>query len=99
VLHDRQTLTPDQFNAKYGSETRRNNFVFETVLTSDNNWQDCGGSNTVESDGRRNVTINGESKSVDTELRQQGLMGDWAWHIGANQTLNCEIFIADPRLD
>lgn len=99
VLHDRQTLTRDQFDAKYGSETRQNNFVRETVLTSENNWQDCGGTNTVESDGRRNVTINGESKSVDIGLRQQGLMGDWAWRISANQTLNCEIFIADPRLD
>ena len=98
ILNDSEVLTREQWRSKYGSGTRRTNLTYEILQPSETVWKDCGGPNTVESDGRRNVTINGESKSVDIGLRQQGLSGDWAWRIRNNQTLNCEIFIVDPQL-
>jgi hypothetical protein len=99
AVNDINTLTAESLEVKYGYGLPYNNLDSRLILSTENHWWDCNETNTVESDGRRNVMINGESKLLDTELRQQGLIGDWAWHIGANQTLNCEVFIAEPQLD
>lgn len=75
---------------KYGSAAPGYSDIVTTVVTaSANNFQDAAGENTVESDGRDNVTIDGVAVTMDTSMRggPLQLLGDWAWEVQADQTL------------
>jgi hypothetical protein len=60
----------------------------------ENFWQDVN-QNTVETDGKTNVMINGVKQF--REILNPSLLGDWYYKIFDTQTLTCDIFV-DPEL-
>ena len=86
---------------KYGSAAPGYGDIVTTVVTaSGSNFEDAAGENTVESDGRDAVTIDGVPQHMDLTLRDRGrrLLGDWAWEIYSNQTLAYTLNLR-PALD
>lgn len=86
---------------KYGSAAPDYTDIITTVVVpSVNNFQDAAGDNTVHSDGRNSVTIDGIPQSMDQSLRDSGpeLLGDWAWELYSGQTLAFTLDL-HPALD
>lgn len=97
VIQDANSLEITDFLNKYGN-VPESNFVIETTTVSADHWQDVNGENTVTSDGRDNLVINGVPKLLNVSLREQGIhMGDFHWTVEPGQTAVCDLVIAAAK--
>jgi hypothetical protein len=76
------------------NKTDPNNRVIIINIAPENFWQDVN-RNTIETDGKTNVQIDGVEQF--RELLDPLQLGDWWYKIFDTQTLTCDIFV-DPDL-
>jgi hypothetical protein len=99
ILADAESLTREQWRAKYGQ--RRRECLIVASSPKEDSWDDANGpSNSANDDGRQNVTINGVPQQLDAAMRaQRGLLGDHAYKLYDGETFNCDLVITAPVIN
>lgn len=93
---DLESLSHSEFDEKYGHVLLNNNVTKVTVLDSSLRFQTINQTNTVESDGRDNIHIDGVPQSMDLDARRAGVIGDWGWTVNSGQTITADISFPAP---
>lgn len=99
VYRDDATMNDEEFDEKYGPNSRQN-FEMKLITPPEDNFM--GSLNLLaepklDNDGKLNVRIDGQPKQMDLSLRKQGLIGDWTWSVFEGQTIEADVTIEPPR--
>jgi len=91
-------LSRSEFDEKYGHILLSNNVNRVVTLDTALRFRTIHQLNTVESDGRDNIHIDGVPQTMDLDARRAGVIGDWGWAINHGQTISADISFPDPRV-